>query len=826
MFGSGVQTYFRLLRWLCIITTISACTSYAVNCGVALAAAADPRMSSPSGVQRIASVTLWPLQMLVDPATGTTSTSFGPTGRAAHSDKRAAVLAMSIMDLLAVLFLFVGLAVFRRLEDRSAREADLATISVNDYSLQLYGFPRVPLHAEEIAQYLQEAVPELEGCVAEVTVARAYGEYLERFYAAEAAEGELEELDALTAATGKPAPSAKRRRLVEKATKLRSELTAIDQASLVAVCAFVTFDTVAARNVAAEAFPGGALRAAFHALAPSRVQRFRGKHVLRGSPAGDPADVFWENMHYSAAARARRALLSGLCAFTLVLITTSLVVGAKSFDNTLPPYVECSTATLPTGTLPCDALFGLSESTSDTDPARTQITRILGDANAANCDAYLSSADQFIPNLAPMAPIRQGSMEAARDPLALKCGAAACYGCFCSTALDSVAEWHANKSGLRAFCAEYWGKKVSAWALKGVSIVSVIGVNIAFLVVMPKFTRLEKLATRGEHDAANVRKIFAASFFNAFVVTLTVYANIAELEQFPLVFKGPYTDFTSSWYQSIGSAMFVTVCTQLLQPPAQSFLIALWHHRRGARVARQRTQRALNALMVGPTWQLSYRVAKVLSTTWLALALSGGLPGVGVMLPFGLWLAYFADKWFLCHTSRTPPRHQDAMTLTMRNSLVWAVWLHLALSAWMYGSPALPAYTTGGAHATRKQNGRNVFAPRPTTSVEQFDVAKRLQRWPALVQGVAFLALSVWLIVIKPQRELLLRALRSAVLRSPPEAAIRDSAVFVTYSAARANGRLVGIKSYHILQNAAYADAVRPLFDGKPGMQLKTESGA
>lgn len=292
-----------------------------------------------------------------------------------------------------------------------------------------------------------------------------------------------------------------------------------------------------------------------------------------------------------------------------------------------------------------------------------------------------------------------------------------------------------------------------------------------------------------------------------------MYANIAELEQFPLVFKGPYTDFSSAWYQSIGSAMFVTVCTQLVQPPAQSFLTALWYHRRGARVARMRTQRALNHLLVGPTWQLSYRVAKVISTTWLALALSGGLPGVGVMLPFGLWLAYFADKWVLCHTSRTPPRHQHAMPFAMRNSLVWAVWLHLALTAWMYGSPALPAYTTGGARAPRKQNGRDAYRPRATSSAEQFSVSSRLQRWPALVQGVAFFALSAWLILIKPHREVLMRALR-AVLRSPADVT-RDSAVYITYSAARASCRLVGVESYHILQNADYADAVRPLFDGK-----------
>ena len=810
VFGPGVASYFKLLRWLCVVTTVNAATSYATNCGIALAAAADPRVSSPSGIHQIAKVTLWPLQLLVDPAAGTASSSFGPTGSAARTDKRAALLAMSCLDLAAVLSLFVALAVLRRRQQRGALEQDLATVSIDDYSLQLYGFPRVPLHPQEVSTFLEEVVPELRGLVVEVTVARAYGEYLRHVNEAESAEYDLDELLSQSAAAGQPVKAAKQAALREKCAQLREQLARMEERHLPAVAAFVTFDTVDARDAAATAFPGGPLRASLPAL--SRIQRFRGTHVLRASPVGDPGNVLWEHMHYTAWGRARRAVLSLLCTLTLLLITTALVVGAKQFDNKVPPYVECSTATTDTSPLPCNRLFGLAHATDDADPARTQILAVLGSANAATCDTYISSADQFIPNLAPLAPLRVGSMQNAPDPLALECGAAACYGCYCSTQLLTVRDWYTNKHGLKAFCRDYWSKIVSAWALKGVSIVSVIAVNITFLVVMPRFTRLEKLPTRGQNDTANVFKICAASFFNAFWVTLAVYANITRIaSDFPLVFRGPYADFTPSWYISIGSALFITVCTQLVQPSAQSFAIAYMHHRRHRRVARQHSQRALNALMVGPTWQLSFRVAKVLATTWLALALSGGIPGVGLMLPFGLWLAYFADKWFLCHTSCTPPRYQDAMTLAMRNSLVWAIWLHLALTAWMFGSPALPAYTTGSAASTSKQNGRDAYAPRPRTSNDQFDVAVRLQRWQCLVQSVPFFALSCWLILIKPYRFVLLRLLR-AVCRDPSRAVPKDLATFTTFTAAKESGQLTGVASYHILSNDAYADLVRPLF--------------
>ena len=450
VFGPGIQTYFKLLRWLCIVTTCSACSAYAVNVGLALAASTDSRLSSLSGLQSLARVTLWPMQLLVDAASGEASASFGPSGAAARADKTAAVLAMSVLDVAAMLTLFVCLAFYRALEDRTAAEENLASITVDDYSVVLYGLPREPLRGEEVSEFLQAAVPELEGAVADVVVARAYGTYLERVYEALAAEAGVEELDAVAAATGRSAPAKKRTALAARAATLRKEAAALEEPALVAVCAFVTLDTVAARDAVANAFPGGVVRAVMPALARRDAPRFRGRHVLRAAAAGDPSDIFWEHMHVTAAERAGRMLLSGLGTDALLLVTTSLVVGAKTFENGLPPYVACTTATAAGSTLPCAPLFNLSATTADTDPARVLVSQLMGDEDAASCDLFISSSDQFIPDLAPLAPLSVAPPPPPRPPgppasasalsaaargappvdaHAVACGAAACYGC-------------------------------------------------------------------------------------------------------------------------------------------------------------------------------------------------------------------------------------------------------------------------------------------------------------------------------------------------------------------------------------------------------------
>jgi hypothetical protein len=512
VFGRGIQTYFKLLRWLCFVTTATACTSYTVNCGLTLAASVDARLSDPTGIQNIARVTLWPMQLLQDASSASASVTFSATSRA---DKRAALLAMSLLDLAAVLALLFVLIAFRRLVERTEEAENLASITIDDYTLALYGLPRTPLEREELGAYLERAVPALRGRVAEVVIGRAYGEFLERLTAAEEAEDALASLDAAAAATGKPPPARRRARLAAASASLRKELSMIEESQLVAVCAFVTFDSVDARDAAAEAFPGGLLRAAFPQLAPAGVPRFRDAHVLRGRPAGEPSGVLWENIHFSAAQRLGRQVFAILCAATLILITTSIVVGAKTYEKNLPPYLECATATSASANLPCTALFNLSATESDADPRRSLVRDLGREETAATCDAFISATSLFVPDMGPLAPVTATSYHGP-EPRGLACGAAACYGCYCKTAV-TYWQWRADKHGLRAYCKDYWGRQSASWALKGVSIVSAIVVNLSFLIVMPKFTRLQKLPYRGGHDAANVRKIYGASFFNCFV---------------------------------------------------------------------------------------------------------------------------------------------------------------------------------------------------------------------------------------------------------------------------------------------------------------------
>jgi hypothetical protein len=348
------------------------------------------------------------------------------------------------------------------------------------------------------------------------------------------------------------------------------------------------------------------------------------------------------------------------------------------------------------------------------------------------------------------------------------------------------------------------------WFLKGLSIVSVIIINAVFVALIPVLSGFEKLHSRGELDTSIAVKTFLSAFFNAFVITLLVYASITDLDEFPLVFKGAYSDFTPAWYASIGSSLFITTFTQSIQPPVQSMVIGgLTKFMQHFQIGSQYTQRDLNALLAGPQWRLSTRVAQVLLATSLGLVLCGGFPGAGFLLGICAALSYKADKYILLRVARAPPRYDTAMVERMQGVLVWCVWLHFGLTAWMFGDAALPAH-----HLYLPDKSNTMYLAR--SDFGQFNVGERLEKWQVLVQGLPFIIMSVWLFVLRPYGGAVVDAVRGCLparLSGKDASAdgAEDAAANISLPDALAAGKVVGLTTYNPRANPDYEMALRTL---------------
>lgn len=708
-----------------------------------------------TGVQNIARVSIAPLRTLYDPVTDAASWKYGNTTRAEGLDKRTVLTVISSLDCFAMFTILFSIVAFKRRLKRDIAHEKRDTVTLASYSLAMHGLPQEPMEASELQAHIETSLPQLKGSIAKVSIARAYGIYLERLAAEGALEEALESLDAKAAATHKDL-SKPRAKLQAKLDTLSKKIGELHEQELPTAGAFVTFNTAAARDVALAAYPCGPVYAALPFLQPME-RRLRGTFHIRMTAGEEPSDLLWENLHYHAISREMRKAVAGFFVFALLLGTIGITVVSKQYQKNSPPDIQCA-ASEADDLIQCDNLWNLSATSSNTDPARLTVAALGGSLASNDCDAYISAIGLWSIGVDWRTWTNQSTYNNGAGMVAIlsnasadvvSCAARVCQGCYCSDL--GLASWQENKLDTNGFCYDYWHSYLSAWALKGMSILFVIISNLVFTSSIPAFTAFEKLHTRGQQQGSIALKIFLSTFFNAYVVTLLVYADITDLQTFPLIFKGAYNDFTPTWFSAIGSSLFLTTFTQAVQPPLVSAVSArLKKLFKGFSIASQYTQRDLNALFLGPEWSLAARVAQVLNASWLALVLCGSIPGAGFLLAFVFGLSYISDKYFLCRIARTPPRYDAEIVLTLCSLLVWGVWVHFAITAWAMGSATMPSYSVHLSGSTA-----NSYAARISGTDSQFNVGARLSKVQVLIQGLPFLLLSMWLFVIKPYGGLL-----------------------------------------------------------------------
>lgn len=212
-----------------------------------------------------------------------------------------------------------------------------------------------------------------------------------------------------------------------------------------------------------------------------------------------------------------------------------------------------------------------------------------------------------------------------------------------------------------------------------------------------------------------------------------MYASVPRLVEIPLLFKGPFQDFLPAWYASVGASLFLTMVSQSVLPLViRSVTSVLTRASTRLRVGSCYTQESLNKLLLPPKFTVSDRTASVLNLVFLSLALCGGLPATLWLLVLFFALSHWADKRFLVKVARAPMMLDSTVMRRFVEILPWAVFVHFALTAWMYA--ALPSYVVGGITYT---------APSLSDKTQQFDVPYRLRKVTFVMQLTALCVLTL-----------------------------------------------------------------------------------
>jgi len=399
------------------------------------------------------------------------------------------------------------------------------------------------------------------------------------------------------------------------------------------VCAFITFNSINARNKILDMFSSTAIQRAFAICFGKKGLNFYG-HTLRVKSADDPGSILWENLGEPGPKVFLRRTFSNFLTIMLWVLTGLILCVSTYYKNQFKnkfPSIDCTNED-PT----------ISEAVEDYK---------LGDYQAGYLQCYCSK-DWF-------------------------------------GRLNTVFTDYYNEK----LCYDLFQDKVLAEGITFAIVFVVLVINYGVQFVFRILSKFEKHSTLNQELAQRVLKTFVGQFLNTGIILLVVNARLTDNTK---VWQGKFSDITSLWYSNVGSTLLSTMFINVFSVPAIKFVEVIFNlfarcFDRGcgcnSRKTKRKTQAAYESLYSGPEFYVDTRYSQILTLIFVCLLYSGGMPFLYVTSFIQLVLSYFVDKYFLLRITKLPKNYDQHLAIVVRLTLYGAVFIHLLFAIFMFGQP-------------------------------------------------------------------------------------------------------------------------------------------
>ncbi|KAG1702186.1 hypothetical protein DVH05_009976 [Phytophthora capsici] len=459
--------------------------------------------------------------------------------------------------------------------------------------------------------------------------------------------------------------------------------------------------------------------------------RFRDKIPLTVLAAPEPSNILWENLEVTSRSRRLRRSFTNSVTFLLLLLSGGIISAAQSaqqtFKDKAPPAGLCE-STLP------EVFYGSSKFLS----VKGVSWDLEWDSNAA-CTTGESGEERFhvaytngiinnISVLNPTSPVTE--LHRCTDPCiseksSTKCNTLACFNskvreetgadcetylashmlyCLCTTQLqlsisqfgviDGPQELWKTFLPCRGFLTDFAAKNAFIVVASAVVVI----VNIVLKSTLRGFASFERHTSESAKASAVALKMFAAQFLNTAIIVLVVNAALS-LSAVPVIgelFRGKYSDFQRDWYPTVGMGVTMTMLINAVMPQAILLLQLCFISPLKRCLARRtvRTQKKMDKLYAGPTFDLAVRYPMVLNSVFVTLVFCGGSPVLLFIATLACTATFWIDKLSLLWLYSVKTAYDEALGETALSLLPWALVAHLGFSSWMYGNTDLLKVST------------------------------------------------------------------------------------------------------------------------------------
>jgi len=192
-------------------------------------------------------------------------------------------------------------------------------------------------------------------------------------------------------------------------------------------------------------------------------------------------------------------------------------------------------------------------------------------------------------------------------------------------------------------------------------------------------------------------KSYILQLFNTAIVIVLVNSNIKAVKDwypdFPF-FTGKYTDFDPGWYSDVGSTIFFYMILNIITPhiaPLISYTltnIKRFFDRCCAinKISSKQTKNEFFDLYVGPEFSMGSRYAQILSTIFVVIIFSSGIPFLYVCCFLFFVITYWVDKFMILRFYKTPPHTCLFVSKLFNQIVLFGIIIHLCVGIWIYGN--------------------------------------------------------------------------------------------------------------------------------------------
>lgn len=258
---------------------------------------------------------------------------------------------------------------------------------------------------------------------------------------------------------------------------------------------------------------------------------------------------------------------------------------------------------------------------------------------------YFERIEQGIPKCGAGLYSRGQALADSRLPQDVRRGILQCY-CLANGSEELCSEFLLQKYAVPA---------LGAWITIGNMLISVV---FTWLGITKRSK--DSAATHG----AVMKSIFFCQYLNTVVLVLLAHHSFSPS-------GGMFDDFTNRWYLRVGSALIISQCAMIFVPHMftllQSFILfcrRCWDRKctRSTKKTRKLIQDDYENLYTGPPFLLHVRYAQVLSTLFISLTFSSGMPILYPISALILFTEFWVNKYLVFRFYRRTPDYTKELS--------------------------------------------------------------------------------------------------------------------------------------------------------------------